>query len=103
MNWLLQRMAELQISLTERPVSTFLWDSFMKCQNAQHFAEFMSNAEERGRIAGERFRKEMAAVDSVTADLFGKIAEEEIEHIQLAGRYFPVLPNPPSPRIVSDN
>lgn len=89
LNWLLNRMKELDISITERPVTLFLWESFMKCKTAREFAIFMSNAEERGRIAGERFGKEMASFDAASSKIFETIAQEEVEHIRLAYRYFP--------------
>jgi hypothetical protein len=87
--WLMKRMDELGVQPKERKVSTMLWESFMKCQSAKEFALYMANAEERGRIAGERFRLGMKSVDPVTAEIFGKIAEEEVEHIRLAHRYYP--------------
>ena len=39
-------------------------------------------------MAGERFRRAMKNVDPVTSEIFGKIAEEEIAHIELAQKYF---------------
>lgn len=92
LNWLLKRMEEIGEPVEGRPVSDFLWDSFMRCQTAREFAHFMSNAEERGRVAGERFRDALSKIDPVSARIFGRIAEEEVEHIALAYRYFPAEP-----------
>jgi len=89
LNWLLARMEELGISITERRVSTQLWHSLVSCTNARDFARYMASAEERGRKAGERFHREMAQVDPISAKIFGQIALEEIAHIELAHRYFP--------------
>jgi len=84
LNWLLIRMKELGVSPEERPQSLSLWHSFDRCVDARGFAEFMANAEERGRVAGEQFHETLLKNDPVTAQLFRKIAEEEKEHIELA-------------------
>ncbi|MGE0615239.1 MAG: DUF455 family protein [Bacteriovoracia bacterium] len=89
LDWLLIRMKELGIDPAERPVSDQLWHSFVECETAEKFARYMASAEERGRRAGIRFREAMAKVDPVSAEIFGKIADEELEHIQLAERFFP--------------
>jgi len=89
LNWLLNRMKELEIDPKERSVSLRLWHSFMQCETAREFALFMSSAEERGRKAGERFYEAIKTIDPISAEIFRKIAEEEIEHIELAKRYFP--------------
>lgn len=89
LGWLLNRMREIGQDVAGRPVSDFLWNSFMNCTTAAEFAWFMANAEERGRVAGERFRDALKEIDPQSAKIFGKIAEEEVEHIALAQRYFP--------------
>lgn len=92
LGWLLNRMKELDVAIDEKPVSDSLWHSLMKCQNARDFAWYIANAEERGRLAGVRFCQAMATVDPVTAQIFGRIAEEEVEHVALAYRYYPQEP-----------
>jgi uncharacterized ferritin-like protein (DUF455 family) len=92
LGWLLRRMQELGISVEERSVSDQLWRSLISCQNARDFAFFMASAEERGRRAGERFREALAKRDPITAEIFGKIAEEEVEHIAAAFRFYPEGP-----------
>lgn len=89
LGWLLKRMQELGIGVTDRRVSDQLWVSLVSSQNAKEFAYYMASAEERGRRAGERFHQELLKKDPVTAEIFGKIAEEEVEHIALAEKYFP--------------
>lgn len=89
LNWLLNRMAELGIAVDERGVSDWLWTSLLKCANAREFAVYIANSEERGRLAGARFCEAMMAVDPTTAKIFGKIAEEEVEHIRLATKFYP--------------
>lgn len=89
LGWLLKRADELGIDLRERGVSDWLWVSLTNCTTAREFAVFMASAEERGRRAGVRFHEELAKIDPVTAEIFGKIAEEEIEHIRLAEKFFP--------------
>lgn len=89
LGWLLKRLEELGIAVTERHVSDHLWDSFMSCTDAKTFSHYMANAEERGRQAGERFYTSLVDRDSITAKIFKAIAVEELEHIALAHRYFP--------------
>jgi hypothetical protein len=82
-------MDELEIPIPGRKVSDFLWHSFMGCADARQFATYMADAEERGRKAGERFHQTLVQTDPVTAEIFRKIAEEEVGHIALARRFFP--------------
>lgn len=89
LDWLLNRMSELGFEISERRVSDRLWASFMDCKSACEFARFMANAEERGRRAGERFHDALKEIDPISAQIFGKIAEEEIAHIALAEQFFP--------------
>lgn len=88
MTWLLNRMIELEIPLEDRVVSDQLWVSLRSCKSAREFAIYMASAEERGRRAGERFAQAMAQKDPISAQIFGQIAKEEIEHIQLAVKFF---------------
>jgi len=91
LGWLLARLEALGIGVADRPVSPRLWESFVACSSAREFALFMASAEERGRVAGERFHRELLARDRVTAEIFGTIAAEEAEHVALAKRYsFPI-------------
>jgi uncharacterized ferritin-like protein (DUF455 family) len=90
LDWLLKRMQELGIPIPGRKVSDYLWHSLVGCTEARQFAHYMADAEERGRKAGERFHQTLAQTDPVTAEIFRKIAEEEIGHIALAKKFFPV-------------
>jgi uncharacterized ferritin-like protein (DUF455 family) len=89
LDWLLNRMTELEIPVQERKVSDHLWWSLVSCKTAREFAVYMAGAEERGRKAGERFYQTLLATDPITAEIFRKIAEEEIAHIALAKKHFP--------------
>ena len=89
LEWLLQRMSELNVDVQARKVSDFLWISLVTCKSAREFALYMASAEERGRKAGVRFQQALQATDPKTAEIFGKIAEEEVAHIALAEKYFP--------------
>ena len=89
LGWLLQRLKALGFQVEDRPVSDALWRSFIQCTTAEAFAVYMAKAEERGRIAGERFYEALNKIDPISAEIFRKIAEEEVQHIQLAERYFP--------------
>jgi len=93
LHWLLNRLSELAHSVDERQVSDQLWVSLKSCKTADEFAHYMAGAEERGRRAGERFFESLRDKDPVTAEIFGKIAEEEIEHIELARSHFPDSPH----------
>lgn len=88
LDWLLTRMEELRIDIQERAVSDHLWISLISCTSAREFAFFMANAEERGRKAGVRFHQALSSTDPVTAEIFRKIAEEEVSHIALAQKFF---------------
>ncbi|MFI5363049.1 MAG: DUF455 family protein [Elusimicrobiota bacterium] len=81
---LLGRMAELGVSPEERPVSDRLWRSLRACRSTAEFVPYMRTAEERGRAAEESFRRSLAQRDPVTAAIFGKIADDEAEHIALS-------------------
>ena len=88
LKWLLERMAQIKQDPGARRVSDRLWYSFVKCESPEEFAVYMANAEERGRIAGERFFESILEIDAISAEIFRKIAEEELEHIRLAQRFF---------------
>lgn len=88
LKWLLNRLSELGFGISERGVSDQLWVSLRSCATAKEFAFYMASAEERGRRAGERFHEAMLEKDPKSAEIFRKIAEEEVEHIALATKYF---------------
>jgi uncharacterized ferritin-like protein (DUF455 family) len=88
MTWLLNRLTELGLSVDERPVHDALWRSFATCKTAHDFASYMAGAEERGRIAGEKFSVVLKKSDPITAAIFEKIAAEEIGHIAMAEKAF---------------
>ena len=89
LGWLLGRMAALGVEPAARPVSGRLWDGLFACRTAPEFAVLIAKAEERGRLAGERFRVAMRGVDPESAEIFGRIADEELAHVALAGRFYP--------------
>jgi uncharacterized ferritin-like protein (DUF455 family) len=80
---LLGRMAELGIRPDERPVSDRLWQSLRACKSSREFVAYMRTAEERGRAAEESFRRQLVDRDPVTSAIFGRIADDETEHIAL--------------------
>jgi uncharacterized ferritin-like protein (DUF455 family) len=81
---LLGRMAELGVDPASRPVSDRLWRSLRACKSAAAFIPYMRTAEERGRAAEESFQRSLLDRDPVTSALFGKIADDEAEHIALS-------------------
>jgi uncharacterized ferritin-like protein (DUF455 family) len=89
LHWILNRMEELGLDVKDRPVSDKLWHSLVTRKTAKEFALYMANAEERGRQAGERFHQSLHEKDPVTAEIFRKIAEEEVAHIEVALKHYP--------------
>jgi uncharacterized ferritin-like protein (DUF455 family) len=89
LDWLLGRLSALGHAPSARPVSDRLWRSLTSCDTARSFAVFMAEAEERGRQAGVRFCEQLARTDPESAEVFGRIADEEVAHIALATKYFP--------------
>lgn len=83
---LLGRMAELSVDPAARPVSDRLWRSLRSCRTSREFVVYMRAAEARGRAAEESFRRQLADRDSVTAAIFGRIADDEAEHLAFADR-----------------
>lgn len=87
LNLLLGRMKELGVKVGERPVSDRLWRRLTQCKTATEFAAAMREAEARGRAAEESFRRSLAERDPVTAAIFGRIADDEAEHLAVADRH----------------
>lgn len=89
LGWLLARMEELGLRPDERPVSARLWSLLSACATPAEFSAKMKTAEERGRSAERSFQASLAQSDPVTAEIFGRIADEEDAHIALAERSLP--------------
>lgn len=89
LGWLLARMEALGVDVAARKVSDFLWQSLQSCKTGRDFAVFIATAEERGRVAGVRFHQAMMARDPLSAEIFGRIADEEVAHVALAQRFYP--------------
>ena len=86
--WLLQRLLEINQDIAELPVGLGLYNSFCKCETAREFTFYISDSEEKGRLAGLKFVEALKIRDPATAQIFLKIAIEEVEHIALAKKYF---------------
>jgi uncharacterized ferritin-like protein (DUF455 family) len=86
--WLLNRLDELNINVQEMTVSLGLYNSFVDCQNARDFTLYISDSEEKGRIAGIKFADFLKDNDPISAKIFTEIANEEVFHISLAKKYF---------------
>lgn len=82
LKWILARMQELEIQIDERGVTDLLWTTLMKCKTAKEFGMTIADAEERGRKAAVRFGESLVSSDPQTAEIFKRIATEEIEHIR---------------------
>lgn len=83
---LLGRMTELGVKVADRPVSDRLWRRLIQCKTASEFTVLMRDAEARGQAAEESFRRSLAQRDPATAAIFGRIADDEAEHLALADR-----------------
>jgi uncharacterized ferritin-like protein (DUF455 family) len=88
-DWIMNRMRELDIPVTGRKVSDQLWHSLMACKTPEEFAIYIASAEERGRRAGIRFVEAFQEKDPITAEIFKKIVEEEISHVELVQKFYP--------------
>lgn len=86
--WLLNRLVELKQDVAEMPVSLGLYHSFSKCESARDFAFYISDSEERGRVAGLKFAEVLKTLDPQSAKIFSDIADEEIAHVALAKNFF---------------
>ena len=70
------------------PVSLGLYNSFINCKSAGEFTRYISDSEEKGRLAGLLFVEALRTRDPETAKIFSDIAIEEVDHISLATKYF---------------
>jgi uncharacterized ferritin-like protein (DUF455 family) len=86
--WLLKRLVELNQDVSEMPVGLGLFHSFSKCESAKDFAYYISDSEERGRVAGLKFAEYLKVNDPATSKIFSDIANEEIAHVALAKDFF---------------
>ena len=86
--WLLKRLVELNQDVAEQPVSLSLYHSFAKCETPKDFSYYISDSEERGRVAGLKFAEYLKIQDPTTAKIFSDIADEEVAHVALAKSFF---------------
>jgi uncharacterized ferritin-like protein (DUF455 family) len=87
-SWLLKRLVEINQDIAELPVGLGLYNSLTKCESAKEFTLYISDSEEKGRIAGLKFVEVLKNSDPLTAKIFSDIAIEELVHISLATKYF---------------
>lgn len=81
---LLTRMEELGVHAGERTVSDRLSQLCFAAKDPLLFLFLISSAEERGMEAGNLLGKQMRDVDATSAAIFQQIAEEEVEHVDMA-------------------
>ncbi len=91
-NMIRRRMEELGLAMTDRPVSTALWESLKECTTGREFCIRIAAAEERGRKAGIRLVGFLEKSDPDTAAVFRDIAADEVAHVALAATYFDWTP-----------
>ncbi|MDD4975151.1 MAG: ferritin-like domain-containing protein [Bacteriovorax sp.] len=87
-SWLLKRLVEINQNVAELPVGLGLYNSFGKCETAREFTFYISDSEEKGRLAGLKFVEALKTRDPKSAKIFSDIAFEELDHISLASKYF---------------
>ena len=87
-SWLLKRLIEINQDIAEVPVGLGLYNSFCKCETAREFTIYISDSEEKGRLAGLKFVEALKIRDPLSAKIFSDIAHEELDHISLALKYF---------------
>jgi uncharacterized ferritin-like protein (DUF455 family) len=87
-SWLLKRLEEINHDVADLPVGLGLYNSFCKCETAREFSFYISDSEEKGRLAGLKFVEALQTRDPETAKIFSDIAFEELDHISLATKYF---------------
>lgn len=87
-SWLLKRLVEINHDVAEVPVGLGLYNSFCKCETAKEFTLYISDSEEKGRLAGLKFVDALEIRDPKSAAIFSAIAIEELDHISLAAKYF---------------
>lgn len=90
LNWLLARMQQLDVAITEKPVSDRLWQSLIQAPTPREFCHLMAGAETRGKRAGERLGQSLLKLDPQSAAIFNQIALEETRHIELAYQFYPL-------------
>ncbi len=83
---LLTRMASLGHKPGARSVSCKLWHLCLRAETSEDFLFRLSSAEERGMEAGFILGRDMASIDAESALIFRQIAEEEVEHVEMATR-----------------
>jgi uncharacterized ferritin-like protein (DUF455 family) len=86
--WLLKRLEELNQDVAKISVSLGLYNSFCTCKTAEEFTLYITDSENKGRNAGLKFVEALQSKDPITAKIFQNIADEEVEHIALASKYF---------------
>lgn len=79
--WILGRMRALGVDPAGREVSDGLWRSLTTARTAGDFCGAMARAEDRGRQAERAFQHLLKESDPESAEIFGRIAAEEDEHI----------------------
>lgn len=87
-SWLLKRLVEMNYDVSKLPVGLGLYNSFCDCKSAKEFTLYISDSENKGRLAGLKFVEALKIRDPETARIFSDIAFEELDHIALAAKYF---------------
>lgn len=84
---LIDRALEVGADLGERVVVPNLWQMFIQAKDADFFLYLISTAEARGLEVGRMMVEPMRAVDPISAAIFDKIADDEVEHIEAAQKF----------------
>jgi len=81
---LLSRMGDLGIDPGERTMSDKLSRLCRAAAEPVIFLFLLASAEERGMESGSILGEQMRAVDPISAEIFVRIALEEVEHVEVA-------------------
>lgn len=80
---IMERMAHLGVHAHQKPVSASLSESLYACQTGREFAVKIATAEHKGRLAALKMAAYLENRDPVTAQVFLRIAHDELAHVQL--------------------
>ena len=80
---IMERMNNLGVHPQQKPVSAQLSENLYTCATGRDFAITIATAEHKGRLAALKMASFLEHRDPITAQVFLRIAHDEIAHIQL--------------------
>ncbi|MBN2526782.1 MAG: ferritin-like domain-containing protein [Deltaproteobacteria bacterium] len=89
---IVERMIRLGILPQKKTVSANLSETLYSCQSGKDFAIQIATAEHKGRLAALKMADYLQHRDPVTAQVFLRIARDEVAHVQLVMDHFDWTP-----------